>query len=151
MIQCCLITDENEFDLFIDDVIASVGELNLSITQRERLNGALILNIENQPESEFTSWSLLHFIEGLDKNNNTSFNKQILESLKSKPKVMTLLLANRIINNLSEWSADRTLFLTALKEVASNNDFDPFVRKQAGKFYEYQINKQMKNKYLISK
>ena len=64
---------------------------------------------------------------------------------------MTLLLANRIINNLSEWSADRTLFLTALKEVASNNDFDPFVRKQAGKFYEYQINKQMKNKYLISK
>jgi len=115
------------------------------------LNGALILNIENQPESEFTSWSLLHFIEGLDKNNNTSFNKQILESLKSKPKVMTLLLANRIINNLSEWSADRTLFLTALKEVASNNDFDPFVRKQAGKFYEYQINKQMKNKYLISK
>ena len=142
-VQNCSIVDDNEFDLFIDDIGAAVEGLELSTVQRDHLNGELIANIEKQPEPEFTSWSLLHFMEWLDNDNTTNYNQQILESLKRKPKVMTLLLANRIINGVP--SVYTTLLLNALKESASNNTLDDYVRKQARDFYDYQMKKKTKN------
>ncbi len=144
-IQTCSITDGNDFDVFIDDIALAADELNLSLPQREHLIEQLLLNVESQPEPEFTSWSLVHFIEWLDEDNLTNYNKQILKSLQRKPKILTLLLANRIINGLPDTSVERTFFLGALKEVASNTIFDEHVRDEAKELYDYQVNKEAEN------
>ena len=140
-IQTCPITDEVEFDVFIDNISVAVEDLNLSVGQREGLIEQLLTNVERQPEPEFTSWSLVHFIEWLDKDNSTHYNTQLLNSLKRKPTFQTLLFANRVLNDLRITSADRALFLVALKEVASKHSVDDHVRDAANKFYEYQMNK----------
>ena len=140
-IQYGLPTDENQFDLFIDDIAIVTERLDLTIPQREYLIDELLLNIEKQPESGFTSWSLIHFIEGLDYDNNTSYNIKLLTSLKRKPTFLALLLINRLLNAFPSISSERTLYLAALKEVASNNTLDDFVRHEANQFYEYQLNK----------
>lgn len=141
-IQACSIIDEGEFDLFIDDIAVTAGDLNLSIGQRDHLIGQLLLKIENQPDAEFTSWSLVHFLEWLDHDNCTSYNTQILKSLQKEPKYLTLLLANRILNELPDTSADRALFLTVLQDIASSRTADEHVREEAKEFYEYQLNKE---------
>jgi hypothetical protein len=144
-IKGCSITDGEEFDLFIDDVAIGTENLNLSITQREHLIEQLITQVEGQPEPEYTSWSLVHFIETLDEDNSTNYRKQLLESLKRKPKFLTLLLANRILNVLPGTSTDRILCLTTLKEIATEDAFDEYVRNQANEFYEYQLKKRAEN------
>jgi len=141
-IEACSITDSDEFDLFIDEISVAVEDLGLSITQREHLIEQLLFNIENQPEPEFISWSLVHFLEWLDEENSTNYYMQVLKSLKRKPKYITLLLANRILNDLPDTSTDRILLLSALKDIASNDTFDEYERKEANEFYEYQINKE---------
>jgi hypothetical protein len=141
-VENCSITDGGEFDLFIDDIAVAVEDLNLSIAQREHLIEQLLHNVENQPEPEFTSWSLVHFIEWLDEDNSSSYNIQILKSLKRKPKYLTLLLANRILNGLSDTSTERILILTALKDVVSNDTLEEYERREANEFYEYQMNKE---------
>ncbi|HYE56746.1 MAG TPA: hypothetical protein VD996_17990 [Chitinophagaceae bacterium] len=140
-IQTCSITDGDEFDLFIDDIAVAVAELNLSVSQREHLIEQLLFHVERQPDPEFTSWSLIHFIEWLDEDNSTNYNTQLLKSLKRKPTCLTLLLANRILNVLDDTSADKISFLTALKEIASDSNVDQLVRNEAKELYEYQLSK----------
>jgi phytoene/squalene synthetase len=145
-IQACSITDSDEFDLYIDDIAVAVEDLSLSTLQREVLIEQLLLNIENQPEPEFTSWSLVHFLEWLDQDNSTNYNALLLKSLKIRPKVMTLLLTNRVLNDLPDTSTDRILFLAALKEITSDSTIDEIVKNEANEFYEYQLNKEQRNK-----
>ncbi len=144
-IQSCTITDGDEFDVFIDDIAVEVEDIDFSVVQKERLIEQLFLFIESQPDPEFTSWSLVHFIEWLDKDYTTNYSTQLLTSLKRKPTFLALLLANRMLNDLPDTSADRALFLTALKEVASNGSLEEYVRNEANEFYEYQLNKEAKS------
>jgi hypothetical protein len=143
-IKNCSITDSDEFDLFIDDIAIAYENLNLSLSQKEQLVEQLFLNIENQPEPEFTSWSLIHFIESFD-DSGTNYNAQLLRSLKRTPKVMTILLVNRNLNALPNPTPERALFLAALNEIASNNTIDEHLKNEAKDFYEYQMKKDAGN------
>ena len=139
--QSCPITNEDEFDAFIDDLAEAVEDVNLSLAERSGLIKQLLLNIEKQEELEFTSWSLIHFIESLDQDDFTNYNSLLLESLKRKPKFLNLLLVNRLLNSLPSMAGNRTMFLVALKEVACNYSFEEIVRNKANEFHEYQMNK----------
>lgn len=141
-INTCSIVNGDDFDLFIDNVAVEVDKLSLSIAQKEYLIEQLLHLIERMPDSGFTSWSLVHFVEWLDQDNATNYNRQLLNSLKRKPKFLTLLLINRVLNDLPDTSVDRPLCLAALKEVASDSTLDDYIRNEANEFYEYQANKQ---------
>ena len=138
-IQNCQITDENEFDTFIDDIAMAVDELNLAVAQKGQVIGLLLSNIESQPNPEFTSWSLIHFIEGLDEDDTTDYNRQLLHSLKRRPRFLTLLLVNRILNGLPVSAGYRKVFLTELNQIVLNDAFDEHVRNAANEFYNYQL------------
>lgn len=144
-IQTCSIIANDEFDFFIDDIAVITQDLSLSITQRELLIEQLLLNIENQPEPQFTSWSLVHFLEWLNEDNSIYYNVLLLNSVKRRPKLLTLLLTNRVLNDLPNTSAERKLFLAELKDIASNSDIDDFERNEANEFYEYQLTKEAGN------
>ena len=139
-IKSCEIYDEAEFDAFIDEISVAVADLELSVEQKEELIEQLLLNVEQHPEHEFTSWSLIHFIEWLDEDGSTNYNVEILRSLRRKPKYLTLLLANRIVNALPETSPDRSIYIATLKEVASDPILDEYIRNEANKLYKYQLN-----------
>jgi hypothetical protein len=140
-VQNCSVSRDEELDLFIDTIAETVEGLNLSSVPRERLLEQLLLSLERQPNAELTLWSFIHFIEGLDQDNTTNYLTQLKKSLERRPTLLTLLLTNRILNSLPDESADRVLFLTALKEIASNSSLDENVRIEASEFYEYQLNK----------
>ena len=140
-IQTCTITDENEFDLFVDEIIGQIDDIELSNAQKEELIGLFLAKIEDQPDPDFTSWSLIHFLDGLDEDNSTNYNDQVLQCLKRNPGYLTLLLANRIANGLPKTSPDRLNFISALKDVALNPSVEEYLRKEANALYEYQLNK----------
>ena len=139
-IKSCEIYDEAEFDIFIDEISEAVSDFELSVGQKEDLIEQLLLNVEQQPNPEFTSWSFIHFIEWLNEDSSTNYNVKILKSLRRKPKYLTLLLTNRIINSLPEMSPDRIIYTASLKEVASNPILDEYIRSEANELYEYQLN-----------
>lgn len=138
-IKSCEIYDEDEFDVFIDEISEAVGNLGLSDEQKEVLIEQLLFNVERQPERDFTSWSLIHFLEWLDEDSSTNYNRQILQSVKRKPKLLTLLFVNRIVNALPETSPDKSVYIAALKEVASNSSLEEYIRNEANELYEYQM------------
>lgn len=140
-IQTSTITSEDEVDSLVDQISTVAGDLDLELWQKEELIAQLLRLIERQPEPEFTSWSLIHFIEWLDEDGSTSYNDQLLQSIKQSPKYLTLLLANRVLNSLTEESPHQVKFLDALQEVASNPTFDDFVRSEANELHQYQVGK----------
>jgi hypothetical protein len=140
-VQNCSVSSDEELDFFIDTIAETVDRLNVSSVQRERLLEQLLLSLERLPNAELSSWSFIHFIEGLDQDNTTNYSTHLKKSLERRPTLLTVLLTNRILNSLSDESADRLWFLTALKEIASNSSLDEIVRTEAGEFYEYQLNK----------
>jgi hypothetical protein len=134
-------TDEGEIELFVDDLADCIYEIDLSLNQRNDLITAFLELIENQPDPEFVSWSLVHFLEWIDEDGNSDYKRLLLSSAKKKPKNMTLLLMNRLINGNETCSELVNSLLETLKEIANNPIVDNQIRAEAKEYVEYQKSK----------
>lgn len=144
-IQNCSFSSDDELDFLIDKIAETAETLIFSNVQREQLIEQLLLSLERQPNTELTSWSFIHFIESLDQENTTNYPAQLKKSLERIPTLLTLLLTNRYINSVPDEAAERDLFLTALKKIASDSSSGKNVRTEAGEIYAYQLNKRAEN------
>ncbi|GAA4442777.1 hypothetical protein GCM10023188_42860 [Pontibacter saemangeumensis] len=138
-LESSTLSDEDEVDVFIDEISSLLEDFELDKEQKEKLINRILRFIERQENEEFISWSLIHFIEWLDEENTTTYNNQVLESLERKPTSLTLILLNRIINAETANLIKKDRLVEELKRVTKNPGATNFVQQEALDFYERQL------------
>ncbi|MDO4944531.1 MAG: hypothetical protein Q4E74_04925 [Ruminococcus sp.] len=95
----------------------------------------LLQIMERHPLDDFGApGPLVQFAERFYKNG---YEEKLIESLKRRPAVHTLLMLNRIING----SDSKDEYIALLKEVSERADIEEEIKNSAQEFIDYQNSK----------
>ncbi|MEM6843066.1 MAG: hypothetical protein AAF632_12630 [Bacteroidota bacterium] len=99
---------------------------------------ALFELLEKYPEADFgVPGPIIHTLESFEDD----YEEHLFLSIKRKPVPMTILMLNRIVN-ASENLSERTKYVQTLYYLSTMSDIDPTAKRDAHKFYKYQLSKE---------
>ncbi|BDD08062.1 hypothetical protein FUAX_04940 [Fulvitalea axinellae] len=132
--------EDYEISEFFDEIRENVHKLGgLSEEEQRRLIKALFRYIRKRDSEEDENFSLIHFIEQIDKSLFDIYYIELFEFNRNHGAITSVLLLNRFVNTLDgkEWENGVAL----LKSIADNPEYPILVKEGAKSFYEFQMGK----------
>jgi len=126
------IKNSDYFEVDFDDLVQNY---NFSVLVKNDFD-RLFQFIESNCDIEFgTPGSLVHFMEYF---YNEDYNIALTESLYRKPTYLTLVMLNRVINELDE--SEKRRYISIFQDVINMNISEE-VKAEAKHFLDYQMNR----------
>jgi len=138
-------TENHELTLFFDDIgdrILNLGELGQD--EKEKAIKSLFEFQKRQPPELDVNWTFIHLIEYIGKPAYKIYNRELVMVNEEAPSLISILLLNRHINSLG--GTERKSGVNLLKRISEKEGIPQSVRDEAMEFYEFQLNKEKKNR-----
>ncbi len=132
------INNGNEFDCYGPDFICLqydiVDKLEADHIGKECFLPILKLMEENETVDFGTPGPLTHYIEKFWEEIE-DYDKCVVDSVKRKPAIHTIILLNRIINSVT--GKEKQDYIQILEEIQKNENIDNSIRDMANMYLEY--------------
>lgn len=133
-------TEDCEISAFFDELGESFSPADaLSKPQKQELIDALFNFIKSQNPEMDENFSLIHFMEWIDKPDYTIYYPKLMAFAENNGTITSNLLLNRYAN--SSKKTERKQCINLLRSISENKNYSEYIRESALDFYKYQIEK----------